>query len=157
MMKHSIIAAIVIAIAGAGSARADKADTWCAAHPGQILVRDTAGVWHRVEGDRPVADDEATLSQAWAGDLDGDGHGDLVLEHTSGCGAHECMFEAFVMCPDGTYASVMAPTYGDSVRVRAAGKRLWKRIELRSVGESRIPRERYLWNRFVFDAGKGYE
>lgn len=122
------------------------ADAWCVAHPGEVLVRDVDNHWYRIAENLPRTDDEGRMSQAWTGNLDGDRRADLVLVHAAGCGTKECMYEAFVACRDGTYSSVMAPEYGDSVRVAKDGKRGWQRIELRHVGEAKDPRARYTWS-----------
>ncbi len=139
----------------ADDAVARNADAWCSAHPGEILVRDAAKVWHRVADNHPRTDEDGRLQEAWTGDLDGDGRGDLVLRQVAGCGSRECMFEAFVACADGTYSTVMSPTYGDKVRVVRERPRSWQRIETRSVGESKVPSERYAWSAHRFGAA-GY-
>lgn len=147
-MKRAVLLLVLLlprSLVLADDAVARNADAWCATQPGEILVRDTAKVWHRVADERPRTDEEGRLVEAWTGDLDGDGRGDLVLRRVAGCGSRECMFEAFVACADGTYSAVMAPTYGDKVRVVRERPRSWRRIETRSVGDSKVPSERYAW------------
>jgi hypothetical protein len=138
--------------ADAGDTATLDADAWCTAHPGEVLVGDADKLWHRLDQNRPRTDPGGHMAQAWTGDLDGDGRADLVLEHAAGCGSKECMFEAFVARRDGTYASVMAPDDGDSVRVVKGGKRGRQRIELRHVGEAKSPKARDVWSTARFTA-----
>lgn len=130
------------------------ADAWCEAHPGEVLVRDADGVWHRVTDDLPRQDDEGSLLQEWSGSLDGDRRDDLVLSNVGGCGTRECPFEAFVSCADGTYSRVLAPEYADKVKVKRR-KHGWATIALRTVGE-RNDASRYLWTRYRLGAS-GYD
>ena len=158
-MKRVLLVALLLI--HAAPVRADDtlprdADAWCTAHPGEILVRDAARIWHRIADNHPRTDDEGRMQEAWTGDLEGDGRADLVLHHLGGCGSRECPFEAFVACSDGMYSSVMPAAYGDKVRVTRERKRGWSRIEMRSVGESKVPRERYLWSGLRFGAA-GYQ
>jgi hypothetical protein len=129
----------------ASGALAKNADAWCEAHRGEVLVKDAGGVWHRVVDNLPTEEPTGQFTEAWRGDLDGDRRVDLVLRHVEGCGTRECNYQAFVLCRDGTYSSVMSPTYGDKVKVvRLKG---WSRIDLRNVGEERDPAARYSWTR----------
>jgi hypothetical protein len=130
------------------TAPARNADAWCEAHRGEVLVKDASGIWHRIENNLPTEEREGQFTEEWHGDLDGDRRTDLIVSHVEGCGTRECMFEAFVLCRDGTYSSVMGATYGDKVKVvRIKG---WPRIDLRTVGEDPNPLLRYSWTRLTF-------
>lgn len=161
MLRRASLALLLLAVTPAAAeeppapapAPARNADAWCEAHRGEVLVKDADGIWHRIEDNLPSEDRASQFTEAWRGDLDGDRRTDMVLRQIEGCGTRECMYQAFVLCRDGTYSSVMSPTYGDRVKVvRLKG---WSRIDLRNVGEERDPAVRYSWTRLKF-GGDGY-
>ena len=158
MIRSLLAAAMVLFDAAAvlaDEAPARDAGAWCGSHAGEILIRDTSGVWHRIDENLPRTDDEGRFLQVWQGDLDGDGRRDLIVKAVGGCGTRECPIEAFVSCPDGTYSTVLSPEYGDKVKVMRTRKRGWAMLELRTVGEAVLPSSRYLWTTYCF-AGSGY-
>src|SRR5436190_9032950 len=81
-----------------------NADAWCEANRGEVLVKDAGGIWHRIENNLPTEEREGQFTEEWHGDLDGDRRTDLIVRHVDGCGTRECMFQAFVLCRDGTYS-----------------------------------------------------
>ena len=126
-------------IAAADDGVPRDAATWCAARGGEPLVIDLHGVWHRLDGGRVRDDPDGTMTEVWRGALDGDRRADLVVRLHGGCGFQECLHEAFVACPDGTFASVLdAPVYAARVRV-TRGRHRWAHLALEHVGE-RDPR-----------------